>query len=48
MYPPRVKMTIVAKSYDHNTVVLPVKIKGCSDEGRLDMDLTIGNTMSLL
>ena len=41
MYPPRVKMTVVAKHNDH---ILPVKISGCSREGQLDMDLTIGDT----
>ena len=45
MYPPRVKMTVVPRSCDRNTVILPIKITGCSDEGRLDMDLTIGDTV---
>ena len=44
MYPPRVKMTVVPKG--HDCVILPVKITGCSREGRLDMDLTIGNVIS--
>ena len=40
MYPPRVKMTVMTKSRDY--IILPVKITGCSREGQLDMDLTIG------
>ena len=45
MYPPRVKMTVVAKNCAYVVQVLPVKITGCSREGQLDMDLTIGNTV---
>ena len=43
MYPPRVKMTVVAKGCDDTRcIVLPVQITGCSREGQLDMDLIIG------
>ena len=41
MYPPRVKMTVVARNRDYN-IILPVQITGCSREGQLDMDLIIG------
>lgn len=43
MYPPRIKVTVVAKTACASAVkVLPVKITGCSREGQLDMDLIIG------
>ena len=45
MYPPRVKVTVVAKNRAYVVQVLPVKIIGCSRDGQLDMDLTIGNTV---
>ena len=44
MYPPRVKMTVMMKSLDLNFKLL-IKFIGCSNEGRLDTELTfpLGN-----
>ena len=38
MYPPRVKMTVMMRSVDH-IFKLPIKIKGCSGDNRLDIEL---------